>query len=175
MHHRSERDGDRPLDVVGVEAVDQLVGPEPRVGAYGGRPGGPGASQVGDELVAKSHHSSRRARGAFAHAGGEHFAGVGACGQQRVIAQHLGVAVRGAALVLAVDPSQIVESRSTVSGLSPGPAPSPQARASVRASTASSWRAWPNVKVRKNDPTVEGAIGVNPSTRPVPPARSIST
>ena len=41
--------------------------------------------------------------GAFAHAGGEHFAGVGACGQQRVIAQHLGVAVRGAALVLAVD------------------------------------------------------------------------
>ena len=91
-----------------------------------------------------------------------------------MIAQHLGVAVRGAALVLAVDLAdrgvQIA-----VSGLSPGPAPSPQARASVRASTASSWRAWPNVKVRKNDPTVEGAIGVNPSTRPVPPARSIST
>ena len=42
-HSGSERDGDRPLDVVGVEAVDQLVGPEPRVGAYGGRPGGPGA------------------------------------------------------------------------------------------------------------------------------------
>ena len=70
-HSGSERDGDRPLDVVGVEAVDQLVGPEPRVGAYGGRPGGPGASQVGDELVDESHHSSRRARGAFAHAGGD--------------------------------------------------------------------------------------------------------
>ena len=91
-------------------------------------PVAPAASQVGDELVDESHHSSRRARGAFAHAGGEHFAGVGACGQQRVIAQHLGVAVRGAALCLPWT-SQIVESRSTVSGLSPGPAPSPQARA----------------------------------------------
>ena len=56
-HSGSERDGDRPLDVVGVEAVDQLVGPEPRVGAYRGPPGGPGASQVGDELVDESHHS----------------------------------------------------------------------------------------------------------------------
>ena len=67
------------------------------------RPRSVGAPEVGDELVNEAHHASRGSRGAFAHAGGEHLAGVGACGQQRMIAEHFGVAVRGALLVLAVD------------------------------------------------------------------------
>ena len=42
-HSGSERDGDRPLGVVAVETVDQLAGPEPRVGAHRERPRSAGA------------------------------------------------------------------------------------------------------------------------------------
>ena len=61
-----------------------------------------------------------------------------------------------------------------VSGASPGPAPAAQARASSSRVTRSSWRAWPQRKLRRNVPRVDGAFTVQPSTRPVPPERSAS-
>ena len=103
-------------------------------------PVSPGAPQVRDELVDEAHHASRRPRGPFAHAGAENLAGVGACSEQRVIAELFGVAVRGALFLFAVDLAdrgvQIDHQRRTCRGLRPAA----QARASVRDSTASSWR-----------------------------------
>ena len=61
-----------------------------------------------------------------------------------------------------------------VSGPSPGPAPAAQARASSSRLTASSWRTWPQRKLRRKVPRVEGALTVKPSTRPVAPARRAS-
>lgn len=37
-----------------------------------------------------------------------------------------------------------------------------------REATASSWRTWPNVNARRNDPSVEGAYALV-KTRPIPP------
>ena len=71
--------------------------------------------------------------------------------------------------------SQMVESRSIVSGAAPGPAPAAQARASSSRLTRSSWRTWPRPKLRRNVPTVDAALTVKPRTRSVSPARSAST
>ena len=68
----------------------------------------------------------------------------------------------------------MVESRSMVSGPSPGPAPAAQARASNSRLTRSSWRTWPHRKLRRNVPRVEGALTMHPSTEEVRPARSTS-
>ena len=69
----------------------------------------------------------------------------------------------------------MVESRSITIGSAPGPAPSDQARRIVSAITLSSWRMCPNVKARKNVPSVEGAITRNGRTLCVAPARRRST
>ena len=58
-----------------------------------------------------------------------------------------------------------------VSGPAPGPAPAAQARASSSRLTASSWRTWPQRKLRRNVPSVDAAFTRKPSTRPVSPAR----
>jgi hypothetical protein len=70
--------------------------------------------------------------------------------------------------------SQIVESTSIVTGESPGPAPSDQARRIVSPITRSSWRMCPKVKDLRNVPNVEGAITRNGNTVWVAPARSRS-
>ena len=64
----------------------------------------------------------------------------------------------------------MVESRSMVSGPSPGPAPVAQARASSSRLTRSSWRTWPHRKLRRKVPRVEGALTMHPSTEEVRPA-----
>src|SRR5918994_2767687 len=69
----------------------------------------------------------------------------------------------------------MVESTSTVSGPSPGPAPAAHALARIWSVTLSSWRTWPKVKARSQVPTVEAAITRWPSTLPVAPERSSST
>ena len=61
-----------------------------------------------------------------------------------------------------------------VNGSSPGPAPAAQARASTSRLTRSNWRAWPHRKLRRNVPSVDGALTTQPSTRSVSPARSAS-
>ena len=61
-----------------------------------------------------------------------------------------------------------------MNGAAPGPAPAAQARASNWRLTRSSWRTWPQRKLRKNVPRVDGALTVQPSTLAVPPARNAS-
>ena len=86
--------------------------------------------------------ASRAAGGvgrAFPHPGVEHLAGVGPAGQDRVVAQHFGVAVRGALLRLAghlADGGIDIDNETPA----PGPAPAAHARSIVTAITASSWR-----------------------------------
>ena len=60
-----------------------------------------------------------------------------------------------------------------MNGAAPGPAPSAHARASNARLRRSSWRTWPQRKLRKNVPRVDGAFTVQPSTRPAPPAQGI--
>src|ERR1035441_7656118 len=68
----------------------------------------------------------------------------------------------------------MVEPRSTTSRSDPGPAPNDQARRRASASTRSSWRMWPKVKVRRKVPKVEGAITRCGSTDWVAPDLSTS-
>src|SRR6266508_604451 len=74
-----DRDGDRPADVQPAQGVDQLVGPEPRIGSQAQRCGGAGAADPGDEFFDEAFVASLR--GPFTHAGMEHLAGLGAGGQ----------------------------------------------------------------------------------------------
>jgi hypothetical protein len=69
----------------------------------------------------------------------------------------------------------MVESRSTVTGPSPGLAPAAQARLRISPVTLSGWRTWPKVNARSQVPTVEAAITRWPSTLVVDPQRSSST
>ena len=61
-----------------------------------------------------------------------------------------------------------------VNGASPGPAPAAQARASNSRLTRSSWRTWPQRKLRRKVPSVDGAFTVQSRTPAVPPARNAS-
>ena len=61
-----------------------------------------------------------------------------------------------------------------VNGAAPGPAPVAQARASNSRVTRSSWRTWPQRKLRRNVPRVDGALTAQPRTLAVPPARNAS-
>ena len=51
-----------------------------------------------------------------------------------------------------------------MNGAAPGPAPAAQARASNLRLTRSSWRTWPQRKLRRKVPRVDGAFTVQPST-----------
>ena len=68
----------------------------------------------------------------------------------------------------------MVESRSMVSGPSPGPAPAAQARASNSRLTRSNWRKWPHRKLRRKVPRVDGALTTQPMAPAVPPVRNTS-
>ena len=61
-----------------------------------------------------------------------------------------------------------------VRGVSPGPAPAAQARASNSRLTRSSWRTCPHRKLRRKVPRVDGALTVPPRVRAVPPVRNTS-
>ena len=61
------------------------------------------AGEPGREFVDEAHHTPCRVRRARAQAGMQDLAGVGPGGQQRVVAELAGVAVRGALLGVAVD------------------------------------------------------------------------
>ena len=68
----------------------------------------------------------------------------------------------------------MVESRSMVSGASPGPAPAAQARDSNSRLTRSGWRTWPHRKLRRKVPRVDGALTTQPMASAVPPVRNTS-
>ena len=68
----------------------------------------------------------------------------------------------------------MVESRSIVNGASPGPAPACHARASNSRLTRSSWRTWPQRKLRRKMPRVDGALTTLPRAQAAPPARNAS-
>ena len=55
-----------------------------------------------------------------------------------------------------------------------GPAPAAQARASNSRLTRSSWRTWPQRKLRRKVPRVDGALTVPPRVQAVPPVRNTS-
>ena len=61
-----------------------------------------------------------------------------------------------------------------VNGASPGPAPAAQAWVSNSRLTRSSWRAWPQRKLRRKVPRVDGALSVPPRVQAIPPVRSAS-
>ena len=69
----------------------------------------------------------------------------------------------------------MVESRSMVRGVSPGPAPDFQARASNSRLTRSSWRTWPQRKLRRKVPRVDGALTMQSRKPAVPPASSMES
>jgi hypothetical protein len=96
-------DRDREPHAGPAEPVEELVLVEPRVGSHDDRVAAPSATQAGQEFVDESDDASGGVDGAFAQPGVEDLAGVGAGGQQRVVAEDLGVAVRGAGLGVAVD------------------------------------------------------------------------
>ena len=52
--------------------------------------------------------------------------------------------------------------------------PAAQARASNSRLTRSSWRAWPQRKLRRKVPRVDGALSVPPRVQAIPPVRSAS-
>ena len=68
----------------------------------------------------------------------------------------------------------MVESRSMVRGEPPGPAPAAQARASNWRLTRSNRRAWPQRKLRRKVPRVDGALTTQPRVQAVPPVRKTS-
>ena len=61
-----------------------------------------------------------------------------------------------------------------VNGPSPGPDPAAQARANNSRLTRSNCRTWPQRKLRRKVPRVDGALTTQPSTRPVLPERNTS-
>ena len=147
---------------------DRVLGPEPGVHPHRDLTVGAGAAGAGDELVDEPAGAALGVRRAFAHPGVDDLTGVGACRQDRVVAEHLRVAERGALLEVSGDlADRRVES--IVNASSPGPAPAAQARSRAWPLTASSWRTCPNVNDRKNVPNVDGAITRWPSTAAVAP------
>ena len=53
-----------------------------------------------------------------------------------------------------------------MNGAAPGPAPAAQLRASNSRLTRSSWRTWPQRKLRRKVPSVDGALTVHPARSP---------
>jgi hypothetical protein len=85
------------------EPLDALGRPESRVHPQGQLAAGPGAAQAGDELIAEPEDAAGGVGCALAQPGVQHLTAVGAEGEQRVVAQPVGVAVAGVLLVIAVD------------------------------------------------------------------------
>src|SRR5512132_4385610 len=94
---------DRVADLVGAKPPNQPGRPEPRVHPQGQLPAGVGAAQPGHQLVNEPENATGGVGRALAQPGVHDLAGVGAGGQQRVVAQPAGVAVAGTLLGVAVD------------------------------------------------------------------------
>jgi len=59
-----------------------------------------------------------------------------------------------------------------VNGSSPGPAPAAQAPASNSWRTRSNWHTWPQLKLLRKVPSVDGTFTMQPSALSVLPVRS---
>ena len=79
----------------------------------------------------------------------QHLSGIRPCGEQRMVAEHMGVAVGGCLLGLAV---HLGDRRVDVDGHGglPWSSPAAQARASTASARRSSWRTCPKVNERRN-------------------------
>ena len=181
---RVHPDGDRDLGAAGQG------GARPRRGRRTPSPPAPAAARSGSagarvrdglqrvarpaasRRAADSHEPlrSRCATITGAAGGGRHG------GQQRVQPADPGVAEPGALLGVAVDLDDgVVDIDQHVPVPARRPAGQQRRRAASparnRAATASSWRTWPKVNARRNDPNVDGAYA-RVNTRPIPPCRS---
>ena len=96
-------DRDRPANTGLGEFVDEFPGPEPRIGPDRDRPAHPGPADRGEDLADEPENPTGGPGGAFTHPRSKDLTGAGTGGDQRVIAQHTGVAVGGALLLFAVD------------------------------------------------------------------------
>ena len=136
--------------------ADLLV-PEPRVAAQQDRPARAGAANAGNEFLDEAQRAALGVGLPLALADVQHLAGVGAAGHQRVIAELAGVAIAGALLVMTM---HLAHEGIDIDHqpLAPGPAPGGPRPLQAVARTWSSWRTCPNVKDRRNVPSVEGAI-----------------
>jgi hypothetical protein len=96
-------DRHRVADLQPFEQRQGRLRPEPRVEADHDRAGRPGPADPGDQFGDEASDTPGGVRRAFPHPGVEDLAGIGAGGDQRVVAEDLGVPVRGALLVVSVD------------------------------------------------------------------------
>jgi len=87
---------------VGSQPLDELGRPEPRVHPQGQLAAGAGPAQAGHQLVNEAEDAAGGVGRALAQPGMQHLAAVGAGGQQRMVAESVGVAVAGALLVVAM-------------------------------------------------------------------------
>ena len=103
-----------------------------------------------------------------------HVSGSGGDSQQRVIAPLAGIAVMTCPFLgpdrRSADGGVQVDGQRRVAGSRPG---RPGACQHSRL-TRSSWRTWPQRKLRRKVPRVDGALTMQPETLTVPPARSAS-
>ena len=95
--------GHRVTHVQPPQGGDRVVGPEPRVHPHRQLAAGTGAAHPGDELVDEPAGTALGVGGSFAHPGVQHLTAVGPGGEQRVIAEHVGVAEPGTLFLFAVD------------------------------------------------------------------------
>ena len=96
-------DADRVLPTDLLQVFEDLRVPKPGVSAQQLLAAGAGAVDAGGELLAEAQHPLLRVRRALAHPDVQHFSGVRAGREDRVIAQQPGVPVAGAALQAAAD------------------------------------------------------------------------
>ena len=94
---------DRVLPAGLLEQLEDLGVPEPRVGAQQHRAGRAGALDAGDQLLAEALDPLLRVRRSLPQPDVQRLAGVGAGGEDRVVAEQLGVSVGGALLLVAAD------------------------------------------------------------------------
>ena len=102
--------------------------------------GGAGAADPGDELVDEPAGAALGVGWPFAHPGVQHLAGVGPGGEQRVVAEHLGVAEPGALLVRCRRPRRSSSRCRSPTARRRGRHPAPTPARAPRPMTASSWR-----------------------------------
>ena len=96
-------DGDRVADVVAAAGGQYLGRPEPRVGPQGQLAADAGTTHPPGQLLHEPFGTAGGVGPPGAHAGMQYLAGVGSGGQQRMVAEHPGVAVGRALLGMPVD------------------------------------------------------------------------
>ena len=129
-------DGDRPVDPEPIQRIDQLVGPEPRIGPQRQRARRAGASHPSDQLFDEPVRAPLTR--SFPQPRVEHLTGVGPSREQRVVAKHPRVTERSAVFLFAVD---LAYRRVHIDRHRPARTrPADHARRIVSAITRSSWR-----------------------------------